>query len=154
MPSTYVVKAEPLTPEAFRDYGQVVGADECAMELRDGEVFHLNVLSYERKPIVVDHLNRHHKATQMLVSLAGKPWVIVCGSKDLDLSDTEQLSRLRAFICDGSAGINLALGTWHEGPFPLYDRVDLVNVQGAHVDDDNEVAHLARDLDVVLEVSL
>ena len=43
---------------------------------------------------------------------------------------------------------------WHEGPFALADRVDLVNVQGRHVEDDNEVAYLERDLGVVVEVAL
>ena len=43
------------------------------MELRDGEAFHLNVLSYDRHPLECDHLNRHHKATQALVALAGQP---------------------------------------------------------------------------------
>ena len=50
--------------------------------------------------------------------------------------------RCAAFVCDGTAGINLALGTWHWGPYPLMDHVDLVNVQGKGFADDNEVAHL------------
>ena len=61
---------------------------------------------------------------------------------------------MRAFVCDGTAGINLALRTWHWGPYPLMDRVDLVNVQGKFFDTDNEVAYLERDLGVVVEVVL
>ena len=92
-------------------------------------------------------LNRHHRATQALVALNGKPTVVLVGPSDVDFSDEAHLDRLRAFLCDGSAGINLALGTWHAGPYPLADHVDLVNVQGAQVmENDVEEAHLDRDL--------
>ena len=154
MAEVFTVQAEPLTAAAFAPYGQVVGADECVMELGGGEVFHLNVLSYEHRPIEADHLNRHHKATQMLVSLAGKPWVIFCAASSVAFTSRDDLAQVRAFIADGSAGVNLALGTWHEGPYALTDRVDLVNVQGAHVEDDNEVAYLEKDLGVVLRATL
>ncbi len=81
------------------------------------------------------------------------PLVVVAPS-DADLSTRDHLRWVRAFVCDGTAGINLALGTWHWGPYPLMDHVDLVNVQGRGFADDNEVAHLARDLGVVVTVRL
>jgi ureidoglycolate lyase len=151
---SFVVTAEPLTGDAFAPFGQVVATGDMVMELRDGEAFALNVLSYDRQPLVVDHLNRHHKATQMLVALAGKPTLLVVAPKDFDFSTRDHLSSVRAFICDGSAGVNLALATWHWGPYPLMDHVDLVNVQGAGFLNDNEVAYLERDLGVVVTVSL
>ena len=150
----FTVRAEPLTAFAFEPFGQVVGLADCRMELRDGEEFHLNVLTYGHRPVRVDHLNRHHRATQALVPLNGKPAVIVVASQEATFQKTEDLETLRAFVMDGSSGINLALGVWHEGPFALADRVDLVNVQGRHVEDDNEVAYLERDLGVVVEVKL
>ena len=150
----FTVRAEPLTAFAFAPFGQVVGQADCRMELRDGEDFHLNVLSYGHRPVRVDHLNRHHRATQALVPLNGKPAVIVVASQEATFQKTEDLETLRAFVMDGSSGINLGLGVWHEGPFALADRVDLVNVQGRHVEDDNEVAYLERDLGVVVEVKL
>ena len=151
---TFTVRAEPLTATAFAPFGQVVGQAQCRMELRQGEEFHLNVLSYDHRPVLVDHLNRHHKATQALVPLNGKPAVIVVAPPEATFREAADLEKLRAFVMDGSAGINLALGVWHEGPFALADHVDLVNVQGRHVEDDNEVAYLGRDLGVVVEVKL
>ncbi|MDX6285035.1 MAG: ureidoglycolate lyase [Frankiales bacterium] len=151
---THWVQAEPLTPEAFAPYGQVVGFSDVQIELRDQEVFHLDIIAYKRKPIRVDHLNRHATATQALVPLNGKPVVIIVGAPELTFSNAEDLGRLRAFLFDGSRGINIALKVWHEGPFPLMEHVDLVNVQGKHVDDDNEVAHLQRDLGAVVGVRL
>ena len=155
MTKTFVVRAEPLTSEAFRPFGQVIGRDDVTIELRGDEVFHLDIISYDRKPFVIDHLNRHHQATQALVALASKPTLIVVAPPDVDFSDEKHLDTIRAFVCDGSLGINLALGTWHEGPFPLGEHVDLVNVQGKHViERDNEVAYIERDLGHRIEVVL
>ena len=154
MTESFTVNAEPLTRAAFAPYGEVIDSGDMRMELRDGEQFALNVLSYDRYPLVCDHLNRHHKATQALVALAGKPTLLVVAAPEFDFSTRDHLQHVRAFICDGSAGVNLALSTWHWGPAPLMDHVDLVNVQGAGFLDDNEVAHLEGDLGVVVRVEL
>ena len=151
---SHSVRAEPLSDAAFAPFGQVVAVGDAVMELRGGEVFHLNVLHYERRALRCDHLNRHHRATQALVALAGKPTLLVVAPGAYDFSTEDHLAQVRAFICDGSAGVNLALGTWHWGPYPLTDHVDLVNVQGEGFADDNEVAHLERDLGVIVEVVL
>ena len=89
------------------------------------------------------------------MALNGKPTVVLVGPPDVDFSDDAHLDELRAFLCDGSAGINLALGTWHAGPYPLTDHVDLVNVQGKQVlANDVEEAHLDRDLGVRVTIAL
>jgi ureidoglycolate lyase len=151
----HVVRAQALTSEGFAPFGQVVGRDEVVLELRGDETFHLDVLSYDRKPLEFTVLNRHHHATQALVALNGKPTVVLVGPKELAFDDEADLEHLRAFLCDGSAGINLALGTWHAGPYPLTDHVDLVNVQGRNVlADDVEEAHLGRDLGVTVTIAL
>lgn len=154
MTSIRRVRAEPLTEEAFAPYGQVIARGDMVMELRGEEVFHLNVLHYDYRPLRCDHLNRHHRATQALVALAGKPTLLVVAPSDAEFSDAADLDRVQAFVCDGTAGVNLALGTWHWGPYPIHEYVDLVNVQGRYFDTDNEVAYLERDHGVVVEVVL
>jgi ureidoglycolate lyase len=154
MTTTHTVRAEPLTEAGFAPFGQVLAVGDAVMELRQGEVFHLNVLHYDRMPLRCDHLNRHHKATQALVALAGKATLLVVAPAAYDFSTHDHLARVRAFLCDGSAGVNLALGTWHWGPYPITDYVDLVNVQGKGFADDNEIAFLERDLGVIVEVVL
>jgi ureidoglycolate lyase len=151
---THTVQAEPLTAEAFEPFGQVIASGDMEMELRGEEEFHLNVLHYERRALRCDHLNRHHRATQALVALAGKPTLVVVAAKEYDFTTPDHLPQIHAFLCDGSAGINLALGTWHWGPYPLIDHVDLVNVQGKDFATDNEIAYLERDLGVMVEVVL
>jgi ureidoglycolate hydrolase len=155
VPRSLTVHAEPLTAEQFRPFGQVIGLDDVRIELRGDEEFHLDIISYDRKPIRASVLNRHHNATQALVALDAKPTVIIVAPPEVDFSSADHLDTLRAFVCDGSLGINLGLRTWHEGPFPLGPHVELVNVQGRHVlENDNEVAHLERDLGVVVDVAL
>jgi ureidoglycolate hydrolase len=151
---THWVQAEPLSSEGFAPYGQVVGLDDVRLELRDDEAFHLDIIAYDRKPIRADHLNRHAKATQALVPLHGHAAVIIVGAPELTFQSSADVDQLRAFIFDSSCGVNLGLRVWHAGPYPLMDHVDLVNVQGRNVDNDNEVAHLERDLGVVIGVRL
>lgn len=154
-PQWHWVTAEPLTPEAFAPYGQVVGREAVQLETRGGEELTLDVLHHERRPFRIDHLNRHHLATQTLVPLHSRPACIVVGAPDLTFADPADLHELRAFVLDGSRGLNLAVGTWHEGPWPLLEDLDLVNLQGRDVTwRDNEVAHLERDFGVVVGVRL
>jgi ureidoglycolate lyase len=150
---TIVVQAQPLTSEAWRPFGQVVGRDECFVELRGDATFHLDVLSYEWKPLRADLLNRHHTATQALIPLGGAPAVVLVAPASVDFSDAAHLDELRAFVISGDVGINLALGTWHWGPYPVGPRVDLANFQG-DVTHDNEIAHLERDLGVTVQIRL
>src|SRR6202022_43803 len=100
-----LVRAEPLTASAFSPFGQVIDEGDMTMELRGEEVFALNVLHYERKPLVCDHLNRHHRATQALVALGGKPTLVVVAAAAYDFTTDADLEHIHAFVCDGTAGI-------------------------------------------------
>ena len=131
----HVVRAQPLTSEGFAPFGQVVGQDEIVLELRGEETFHLDVLSYDHKPLEFTVLNRHHNATQALVALNGKPTVVLVGPGDLDFRDEAHLDHLQAFLCDGSAGINLViypnLFIMGNGTFAVFEpvAVDLTNIR-------------------------
>ncbi|MCU1352400.1 MAG: hypothetical protein JWM05_1609, partial [Acidimicrobiales bacterium] len=144
----------PLTSAGWSPFGQVIGRDDCALELRHGAEFHLDVLTYGWRPLTCDHLNRHHTASQALIPLGGAPAVVVVAPRRVDFSDRAHLSEIRAFVISGDVGINLAIGTWHWGPYPIGPEVHLANVQARDVTNDNEVAHLARDLATVVEVRL
>jgi ureidoglycolate hydrolase len=152
--STKVVRAEPLTSAGWAPFGQVIGRDECAVELRGGAEFHLDVLSYEWRELRCDHLNRHDTATQALIPLGGAPAVVVVAPPEVDFSTPAHLDTIRAFVIAGDVGINLALRTWHWGPYPTSSVVHLANFQAKDVANDNEVAHLERDLGTVVEVRL
>lgn len=156
MPDTYDVACAPLTPDSFAPFGQLLGSEpaEGAIALCDGEQWVLNVLSYDHRPLVCDHLNAHHRATQMLVPLGAQPALLIVAPPGVGFTDRTDLDQVQAFLLDGSAAVNLAHGTWHWGPYPIGPHVDLLNLQGRGFATDNEVVHLARDLDVVLVAQL
>jgi ureidoglycolate hydrolase len=158
MTTEHLVEAELLTASAFAPFGDVLAAepDEAAIAVRDGESWVLNVLSYDHRPLVCDHLNAHHRATQMLLPLRSRTAVLVVAPPTARFGpdSPDGLSTVRAFVLDGRAAVNLAHGTWHWGPYPVGDHVDLLNLQGRGFADDNEVAHLADDLGVVVRVVL
>jgi ureidoglycolate lyase len=159
MSTEHIVSARPLTATAFAPFGDVLAAEphEAAITVRDGESWVLNVLSYDHRPLVCDHLNAHHRATQTLLPLAGRTALLVVAPAAARFDGPDGvavLEQVRAFVLDGRAAVNLALGTWHWGPYPVGDHVDLLNLQGRGFADDNEVAHLERDLDVVVRVVL
>jgi ureidoglycolate hydrolase len=159
-PTIHVVEASIATPESFAPFGQLLAAEphEATIAVRDGEEWVLNVLSYDHRPLVCDHLNAHHKATQMLVPLNKQPALVVVAPASTEFAgpDTlvDDLATVRAFVLDGSAAVNLAHGTWHWGPYPTGEHVDLLNLQGRGFASDNAVAHLERDLGVVVRVQL
>ena len=102
VPEIHTIRAEPLTADSFRPFGQVLASEltstaDATIELRGGEIFHLNVLSYDRRPLRCDHLNAHHKATQALFALGGKPTLLVVAPAAATSADVvERGPRLRA----------------------------------------------------------
>jgi len=156
MPIEHVVVAQPISAEDFAPFGDLLAVepDEARIAVRDGEEWVLNILSYDHRPLVCDHLNAHHRATQMLVPLGMRPALLVVAPPGTAFDSPACLAQVRAFVLDGSAAVNLGFGTWHWGPYPVGDHVDLLNLQGRGFANDNEVAHLARDLDTVVRVQL
>jgi len=67
-------------------------------------------------------------------------------------SCNRKLDSVKAFALPQHACVHLHRGTWHWGPYPIGPEVHLANVQAKDVVGDNEVAHLERDLGVVIEV--
>ncbi len=156
MPDTYEVACAPLTADSFAPFGQLLSSEphEGAIAVCDGEQWVLNVLSYDYRPLVCDHLNAHHRATQMLVPLGAQPALVMVARPGLTFATRADLDQVRAFVLDGTAAVNLGHGTWHWGPYPVGPHVDLLNLQGRGFDTDNEVVHLAQHLDAVLVARL
>lgn len=153
MPKTLQIKAEPLTPEAYRPFGQVVGADNIHMKIINDR-FRMGVIHMAHQPFRITHLNRHIKSTQALIPLGGKASVIVVAPPTVNLDNPEDLKEVRAFIMDGSCGVNIDLGTWHMAPLPLGPEVNVVNIQGEHSGEDTEERSFADQFDTVIEVVL
>jgi ureidoglycolate lyase len=147
------IRAEPLSARAYRPFGQVIGVDRVQMRIVNDR-FYMNALTMKYRPLHITHLHRHIKSTQALIPLGGKPCLVVVAPPSTDLCSAEELSQVKAFINDGSFGVNLALGTWHMAPLPLGADVCVVTIQGEHASADLEECWFESRFSTIMEVVL
>ena len=123
----------------------------------------LNLVSFTERPLEVRWMECHAKHTQTFIPLSGKPFYIVLpkptqrrpdGSWDESKKPEPNLDDVKAFYFDGSAGIVLCIGTWHELPFPTAGNPNFIviltheTVDNLGDQDENEEAK-GGDLDKV-----
>ena len=159
-----IIRAEEATPTALEGYGDILGRTDVpvavsefmeTVELRKPVRFSsddktiLSLATVHRRPLEVRWLERHYKHTQTFIPLGGKPFVIALAKPTA--AEFPDPADVRAFLFDGSCGITMHVGTWHEFPFALIDPTDLVVIlrsetnQNLHNVSDNEAS--GEDLD-------
>jgi ureidoglycolate lyase len=79
-----------------------------------------------RDRVLLWHLNYHPDGGQMFFPMDKKPFVIPLALPGDDLSPDKVI----AFWCDGSKGLYIHPGIWHEGIFPLDDYQRFLDRQG------------------------
>jgi ureidoglycolate lyase len=133
------------TPETLDGYGWIMGTpagverDKIDFYGREVRVTHpaefrsnddtcLNLVSFTTRPLKVRWMEYHTKHTQTFIPLDGKAFYMVlgkptCRRPDGSFDETQpaepNLDDVRCFYFDGSAGIVMHVGTWHEVPFPI-----------------------------------
>ncbi len=96
-------------------------------------------------------LNRHDTATQTLMPMNMDALMVVAPAH-LDFSSDEDARLIQAFVVRQYQCINLAVGTWHWGPYPTaMGSLRLFNIQGRRYVEDNRVVYLERDLGILVE---
>ena len=127
----YGSEVRVLQPAQFRS-----NADTC-----------LNLVSFRRRELTVRWMEYHSKHTQTFIPLEGKSFYMVLGKPTQRRPDggwSEIASALpdpadvRAFYFDGSGGIVMQVGTWHEVPFPLDAETNFVCICTNETNDDLE----------------
>jgi ureidoglycolate lyase len=137
----------------------------------------LNLVTFNRRTPIIRWMEYHCKHTQTFIPLAGRPFIMVLGAPtrrrpdggmDETRPDLPDLSSVRGFYFDGTAGICMHIGTWHEVPFPLLDQTNFVaivtNETNRNLEEHDEnfeseggdlvKRQLARRLNVHLEIDL
>ncbi|WP_434290394.1 ureidoglycolate lyase [Celeribacter sp. SCSIO 80788] len=139
-----VITTEPLTPEAFAPYGDVLDAvgapdkiinqgkcgryhDRASVDVapdtggRVGiSIFHAELRDF---PYTLDLIERHPEGSQAFVPMSADPYLVI-------VSDGPEAAP-RAFVTDGAQAINFHRGTWHgvltpltgNGLFAVIDRI-------------------------------
>ncbi|XKH59938.1 ureidoglycolate lyase [Halomonas sediminis] len=140
------LKAQPLTPEAFAPFGDVIDtrtADYFPINAGRTRRYHdlapVETLGEEARtlinifvsqpveiPLTLDFLECHPLGSQAFMPLHDERFVIVVAPK----GETIDTQEVRAFVTDGRQGVNYHAGTWHaiqsvlerEGRFLVVDR--------------------------------
>ena len=79
-----------------------------------------------RDQVLLWHFNYHPDGGQLFFPLEKKPFVVPVALAGDDLTPDKVI----AFWCDGSQGIYIHPGIWHEGVFPVEDELDFLDRQG------------------------
>jgi ureidoglycolate hydrolase len=126
-----MIKAEPLTPEAFAPFGKVL--DEQRFVLASNEFpFFANAVTLQPSTADVTYVNRHHDHNQIFATLGGDRMVVIVADPRLPGEEFDP-AQIRAFVTDGSTAICFHVDTWHLAPRGLGDRTArALNVQATN----------------------
>ncbi len=133
--------AEPLTPDAFAPFGDVIEASERAetIPINYGWTTRFNALSdvavgdghaivsiFRSKPLaplVLKVFERHPLGSQAFMPLNGRPFLVAVGPPgDFDPA------AVRVFRAEAHQGVNYAKGTWHHFLLALEAESDFLVV--------------------------
>lgn len=154
-----VIKAVPLTPEAFAPWGQVLASngdaaqrDEFAAStdnLRAHAKLNVTFMRVAQRAPLIKAVERHPHSMQLFVPMNGARYLVaVCPALPDGGPD---IHGIRAFVADGGQAVNYDAGAWH-GPLCVLDRPgDFTMLR--HDDGGPEDTELVT-LDEVIEVEL
>ncbi|MBI3971694.1 MAG: ureidoglycolate lyase [Chloroflexi bacterium] len=150
-PIEVVVKAQPLTAEAFAPYGRVVGPEREPLEMNEGQ-FTARLMTVHRVPATISRINRHLDHSQMFVPLSGDRTVLVVAPPDVPM-DGFDVRQIAAFVTDGRQTVIFHTGTWHIEPRALdKESCQVINVQTDVFRDHTELLHLEEDCGVTVRL--
>ncbi|TQV76224.1 ureidoglycolate lyase [Denitrobaculum tricleocarpae] len=103
-----------------------VGGDYVLGWSCDPQRASMDEATVERRQVLLWHLNYHPDGGQLFFPLEPNPFVVPLALPGDDL----KLEDVVAFWCDGSQGLYIHPGIWHEGIFPVQDRQRFFDKQG------------------------
>ncbi|HKX30144.1 MAG TPA: ureidoglycolate lyase [Blastocatellia bacterium] len=144
---------QPMTPENFAPYGEIIGErGEVDLDL-DGGTANLVAQTVEARPLAFDFLGRHQRTEQVFVPLGGSMSIIALAPPSSENPDVPDIKQLAAFLVDGSSAFKLHRGTWHASAFPLADRASfLVLDREGTLEEDYDLRDLKTTHNVIVEI--
>jgi ureidoglycolate hydrolase len=127
--------AQPIAPEPFAPYGQVIFAsqdgrayssEDAQLELSQG-IPRFYIMRLHQKGRQFSHITRHLKCTQCLGALQGKDWFIAVAPPST--TSAPDLGAIAAFQVPGNCFVKLHVGTWHAGPYFDQEFIDFYNLE-------------------------
>lgn len=150
---TICLTVQPMTPEAFAPYGEIVGErGDVRLDL-DGGQANLVAQTVEARPLMFDFLGRHVRTEQVFVPIGGTQSIIAVAAPSLDNAAVPDAKRMAAFLVDGSCAFKLHRGAWHTEAFPLdANATFLVFDREGTLEEDYDLRDLKTSLGVVVEI--
>jgi ureidoglycolate lyase len=126
-----LIHPEPLTADAFAPFGDVLEAtgdfrlinaglcqrhhDRAALDFGPEGRAGISIFNAEPRalPYVFDLIERHPDGSQAFIPMTQHPFLIIVAP--------DPQAQPRAFLTNGTQGINLHRGTWHGVLTPLHD---------------------------------
>lgn len=123
---TRSLRLEPLTPEAFAPFGDVVEppavGDRASLDGSLGgaegttpRLSFNNAPSWDL-PLTAAEMERHNRSSQCFMPMDVVRWVVIVAPDRGGRPDEEAL---RAFVVRGDQAVNYHVGTWHHPLRPL-----------------------------------
>lgn len=138
---------QPLTAEAFAEFGEVIST-----ELTDGELINeghtekfadLAVIDTDAEggrtavhlyrslprtlPLSIEVMERHPLSSQAFMPLHSRPFLVIVAAA----AETLESESIRAFVSNGTQGVNLRRGTWHHYQVSLQEVSDYLVIDRA-----------------------
>ena len=134
-----VIHSQPLTREAFMDFGDILSMDEVApvminagrtkkyaglSAIRVLDEAQANISIYRSIPVVfpfrVLKLERHPLGSQAFMPLHSRPFPVVVAPT----GPAPGTADIRVFLTNGRQGVNLHPGVWHHFQLSLEEESD------------------------------
>ena len=146
MPTTWIIRAEPLTREAFLAYGDVLETDGIKPELinfgntqKYGRLSEISIadsqpgqLSIYRSraielPFRIRVMESHPLGSQAFYPLHQRPFPVVVAASESSPGPSD----IRVFLTNGHQGVNLHPGVWHHYQLTLEQDSEYIVVDRA-----------------------
>lgn len=157
-----MIKAQKLTQEAFKPYGDVIETTDASViyDINEGNTKRYHDLAHIdtaeqgghtlvnifrstplEQPITIKLMERHPKSSQAFYPLSGNPYlVVVAQGGDFDIAT------LKVFLATPNQGVNYHKGTWHHYSLALNEVSDfLVIDRGSNSKDDSNCDEIILD---------
>ncbi len=149
---TRVIKAEPLTAEAFKPFGDVIETDANAVQkainygnttrfhdlagidtAKNGgragvSIFRSTPLAL---PVTIKLMEYHPLSSQAFIPLSARPYLVVVAP-----AGVFDAPAIRVFVASGDQGVNYRAGTWHHFSLALEAVSDFLVIDRIADEDD------------------
>lgn len=161
------IQVQPLTDEAFANYGILVRSQpdktpladnpdltywEKVVEFEPGIPRTVGLLTEKRRDMLLTQMERHTRAKEWFVPINGE--CVACFAEYTnpdDPSEMPNVEKVVAFKMEGIIGFVVDRGAWHWPAFPLTETAtQLVNLRRDTEHDDVDVKELSETVRIVL----